>query len=204
MKKGAGIIFRSMILLLVGITIGLYISDYSFTNHSLGFSIGGNDKVSKALTLIKNNYVDSVNEDSLEGIAVNNLLQNLDPHSLYLQPQWAQSINESLDGGFNGIGLEYQLLRDTLVITQIYPGGPAAAAGLVTGDKVINVNQKKFSGTNLTVDGVNKVFRGDTNTEISLAVSAPDSKAIKTYTIKRGHVNLSSLDAAYMVAPDVG
>jgi carboxyl-terminal processing protease len=204
MKKGAGIIFRSMILLLVGVTIGLYISDYSFTNHSLGFSIGGNDKVSKALNLIKNNYVDSVNEDSLQGIAVNNLLQNLDPHSLYLQPQRAQSINESLDGGFNGIGLEYQLLRDTLVITQIYPGGPAAAAGLVTGDRVINVNQKKFSGTNLTAEGVNKVFRGDINTEISLAVSAPNSTALKTYIIKRGHVNLSSLDAAYMVAPGVG
>jgi len=100
MKKSAGIIFRSMILLLVGVTIGLYISDYSFANHRLGFSLGSNDKVSKALTLIRDNYVDSVDEDSLAGVTVNNLLQNLDPHSLYLQPERAQSINESLDGGF--------------------------------------------------------------------------------------------------------
>jgi carboxyl-terminal processing protease len=204
MKRSAGIIFRSIVLLLVGITIGLYISDSNFNNHSLGFSLGNHDKVSKALSLIKDNYVDSVNEDSLEGVAVNNMLQNLDPHSLYLQPQRAQSINENLDGGFNGVGLEYQLLRDTLFITQVYPGGPAAKAGLISGDKVISVDNKKFSGTKLTADGVNKVFRGDTDAKISLSVLRPGDMATKVYTLKRGHVDLSSLDAAYMVAPEIG
>ena len=86
----------------------------------------------KFLKLVKNNYVDTVNADSLEGVAVNNLLQNLDPHSLYLQPERAQTIDENLDGGFNGVGLEYQLLRDTLVVTQVYPGGPAAAPTAAT------------------------------------------------------------------------
>ena len=204
MKRATAIIFRSIILLLVGITIGLYISDNNFAGRGLGLSIGNGDKVSKALTLIKHNYVDSVNEDSLEGVTINNLLQNLDPHSLYLQPQRAKSINESLDGGFNGIGLEYQLLRDTLVITQVYPGGPAATAGLVPGDRVININNKKFSGTNLTADRVNKVFRGEMDTAISLEVLAPNSKNRKIYTVKRGHVDLSSLDAAYIVSPGVG
>ena len=193
-----------MILLLAGVTIGLYISDYSFANHSLGFSLGSNDKVSKALTLIRDNYVDSIDEDSLAGATVNNLLQNLDPHSLYLQPERAQFINESLDGGFDGVGLEYQLLRDTLFITQVYPDGPAANAGLVPGDKVIDVNQKKFSGTKLTADNVNDVFRGDANSKILLSILAPGSNTLKLYRIKRGHVDLSSLDAAYMVAPGVG
>jgi carboxyl-terminal processing protease len=204
MKKVAGIIFRSIILLLLGITIGLLASDNNFTNHSLGFSIAGSDKISKVLNLVKNNYVDTVNADSLEGVAVNNLLQNLDPHSLYLQPQRAQSINESLEGGFDGIGLEYQLLRDTLFITMVYPGGPAATAGLLTGDKVINVNKKKFSGTHLTTEHVNNTFRGDKNSNILLSVSPPNSSVIKLYPIKRGHVDLSSLDAAYMAAPGVG
>src|ERR1035437_5336110 len=158
MKKSAGIIFRTMLLLMVGVIIGLYISDNNLNNAGLGFSLGDNNKVSKALTLIKNNYVDSVNADSLEGITVNNLLQNLDPHSVYLQPQRAQSINENLDGGFNGIGLEYQLLRDTLVITQVYAGGPAATAGLIPGDKVISVNKKRFSGTHLTTKRVDKTL----------------------------------------------
>jgi carboxyl-terminal processing protease len=204
MKQAAGIIFRSTILLLIGIAIGLYVSNSNFIGRGLGLPIGNGDKVSKAISLIKNNYVDSVDADSLEGVAVNNMLQNLDPHSLYLQPQRAQAINESLDGGFNGIGLEYQLLRDTLVITQVYPGGPAATAGLIAGDRVINIDKKKFSGTNLTVSRVNKVFRGEMDSLISLDISAPNDKAIKTYDIRRGHVDLSSLDAAYMVTPDIG
>ena len=190
-------------MLLLGIALGLLISD-NFTSRTLGFSLAGNDKISKVLNLVKNNYVDSVNTDSIEGVTVNNLLQNLDPHSLYLPPQQAQSINERLDGGFNGIGLEYLLLRDTLVITQVYPGGPAAVAGLIPGDRVINVNKKKFSGTHLTIDGVNKIFRGDKDSEILLGVTTPGHNALKQYPIKRGHVDLSSLDAAYMAEPGVG
>jgi carboxyl-terminal processing protease len=204
MKKTAAIVFRSMILILLGITIGLLISDNSFTNRNLGFSIGQTDKVSRVLSLVKNNYVDTVNADSLEGVTVNNLLQNLDPHSLYLQPQRAQSINESLGGGFNGIGLEYQILRDTLVITMVYPGGPAATGGLFAGDRVISVDNKKFSGTHLTADRVNNAFRGEKDTEIALSIAAPNSLTTKPYHIKRGFVELSSLDAAYMAAPEVG
>lgn len=204
MKKTAGIIFRTLILLLLGITIGLFISGNNFTGRNLGFSITGNDKISRALDLINHNYVDSVNTDSLEGVSVNNLLQSLDPHSLYLPAQQAQSLNEKLEGGFNGIGLEYILLRDTLVVTQVYPDGPAGVAGLKAGDKVINADGKKFSGTHLTTNNVNKTFRGAKDSKILLSVLLPNSPINKTYTIKRGYVDLSSLDAAYMVAPSVG
>src|SRR6202165_1302064 len=115
MKKAASIIFRSLILLFLGIAIGLSLNN----NVRHGFSFNRSNKISKVLQLLHNNYVDSVNIDSIEGVTVNNLLQNLDPHSLYLPPQQAQSINERLEGGFNGIGLEYLLLRDTLFITQV-------------------------------------------------------------------------------------
>jgi len=203
MKKNAGIIFRSLILLLLGIAIGMLISD-DFTGRSMGLSFSGNDKISKVLTLVKNNYVDSVNQDSVEGVTVNSLLQNLDPHSMYLPPKQAESINERLEGGFNGIGLAYQLLRDTLIITQVYPDGPAAKAGLLPGDRVINVNGQKFSGTKLSDTRINNTFRGEKDTEIMLGVSAPGNPAIKPYTLNRGYVNLSSLDAAYMVSPGTG
>jgi len=108
MKRAASIIFRTFIILLVGIAIGLYLADpvRPVFSHSGG-------KIGKVLQLVHHDYVDSVNTDSLEGVAVNNLLQNLDPHSLYLPPQQAETINERLDGGFEGIGIEYQLLRDT-------------------------------------------------------------------------------------------
>jgi len=202
MKRAAAIIFRSIFLIALGITIGLLISD-NFAGRDLGFSLSNNDKVSKVLKLVKNNYVDSVNVDSMQGVTINHLLQNLDPHSLYLPAQQAQYVNESLDGGFNGIGLLYHLLRDTLVITQVYPG-PAALAGLKSGDRLINVNGKKFSGTHLTANRVNRIFKGDENSEISLDILIPGNKIIKQYKLKRGHVDLSSLDAAYIVAPGVG
>jgi carboxyl-terminal processing protease len=200
MKRTAAIIFRSLILILLGIAIGLLLGD----NMHRGFSFSANNKISRVLHLVRNNYVDSVNVDSIEGIAVNNVLQNLDPHSLYLPPQQAESINERLDGGFNGIGIEYQLLRDTLIITQVYNGGPAHEAGIVTGDRVIDVNSKKFSGTHLTQAAVNRVFRGEKDSEITLSVIKPASKMIKVYHVKRGHVDLSSLDASYIVTPAIG
>src|ERR1700743_1481807 len=200
MKRAALIIFRSFILVLLGIAIGLMLAD----NQHRGFSLSGNNKISKVLQLVHRNYVDSVNIDSIEGVTVNNMLQNLDPHSLYLPPQQAQSINERLDGGFNGIGIEYQLLRDTLVITQVYPGGPAQLAGINTGDRVININNKKFSGTHLTPSRVNNIFRGESNTEVALSILNPASRSVKIYHVKRGHVDLSSLDAAYLAAPSTG
>jgi carboxyl-terminal processing protease len=202
MKKTAGVIFRTMILLLVGVTIGLLISDNNFADRSLGFSFSGTDKLSKVLGLVDQNYVDSVNIDSIEGASVNDLLQNLDPHSLYLPPQQAQSINERLDGGFNGIGIEYQILRDTLIITQVYAGGPASKAGLLIGSRVINVNNKKFSGSKLTAERVNNAFRGEKDSIILLGVA--DGKKTKTYTIKRGRVDLSSVNAAYMANVNTG
>jgi carboxyl-terminal processing protease len=200
MKRATSIIFRSFILILLGIAIGLFLAD----NTHRGFSFSANNKISKVLQLVHHNYVDSVNIDSIEGVAVNSMLQNLDPHSLYLPPQQAQSINERLDGGFNGIGIEYQLLRDTLVITQVYPGGPAQLAGITTGGRVININNKKFSGTHLSQTSVNKVFRGEKDSEMALSILNPVNRSVKVYHVKRGHVDLSSLDAAYLAAPATG
>jgi len=200
MKRTAQIIFRSAILLLLGIAIGLYLAE----NTRRGFTLPGSSKLSRVLQLVHRNYVDSVNVDSIEGVTVNNLLQNLDPHSLYLPPQQAESINEKLDGGFNGIGIEYQILRDTLIITQVYGDGPAQKAGIESGDRVIEVNSKKFSGTNLTPSVVNKAFKGDKDSQISLSVLKPGDNSLNVYHLKRGHVDLSSLDASYMLTQTTG
>ncbi len=202
MKRTAGIIFRSAILIILGIVLGFLLED-NLNGRNIGL-IPGSDKLSQVLGLVKNNYVDSVNTDSLEGVAINNLLQNLDPHSLYLPSQQAQTINERLEGGFTGIGLEYILLRDTLVITQTYPNGPAAAARLTPGDKIIDVDRTRFSGTHLTVKKVDKALKGKKDTKILLTAVLPGTTVYKNFEVKRGHVDLSSLDAAYMAAPGVG
>lgn len=203
MKKTAGIIFRSAVLLLLGVTIGLVVSDNNFGGHNITL-FPEKDKVSKVLELVRHKYVDSVNVDSVEGATVNELLQNLDPHSLYLPAQQALSINEKLDGGFNGIGIEYLLLRDTLVVTQAYTDGPIAKAGIMPGDRIIEVNHEKFAGTHLTKNRVSQILRDAKYPELLLSVLPANSKEVKFYTVKRGRVYLSSLDAAYMVAPLAG
>ena len=185
MKKNAAIVFRSLILLLVGVALGMFISDTGLDNHNMGFSLSGRDsKVSKVLQLVRETYVDSVNIDSIEGATVNDMLQNLDPHSLYLPAQQASTINERLEGGYDGIGIEYILLRDTLVITRVNDGGPAEKAGLQNGDRVVEVANQKFAGTQLTPERVNKIFRGPKNSELVLSVLEPKQK--KTKVIIRG------------------
>ena len=203
MKRGAGIIFRSVLLILVGIAIGLLVGDNNFASHYLNTTPGKDDKLTKVLQLVRQNYVDSVNVDSVEGVTVNNLLQNLDPHSMYLPPQQALAINEKLEGGFNGFGIEYQLLRDTLYITQIYPDGPADKAGLATGDRVLTINNQKVSGTKITSDKIDKILTDEKRKEMAFNVVEPDDTQ-KFYRIQRGHVALSSMDAAYMAADNVG
>jgi carboxyl-terminal processing protease len=201
MKRAAGIIFRSVILLLLGVFIGILVTNKDL-NTSISFD--SKDKVSKVLDLVRHNYVDSVDVDSIEGSTVNNLLQNLDPHSLYLPAQQASTINERLEGGFTGIGVEYILLRDTLVITQVSTNGPAAKAGVLPGDRVIEVDHKAFSGTHLTVGKVSKIFRGVKDSQLLMAVLPSGSKTTKFHNIKRDHVDLSSMDAAYMLNPVTG
>ncbi len=201
MKRAAGIIFRSVILLLLGVFIGILVTNKDL-NTSISFD--GKDKVSRVLDLVRHNYVDSVDVDSIEGSTVNNLLQNLDPHSLYLPAQQASSINERLEGGFTGIGVEYILLRDTLIITQVSANGPAAKAGVLPGDRVIEVDHKSFSGTHLTVSKISKIFRGVKDSQLLMAVLPFGSKTTKFYNVKRDHVDLSSMDAAYMLNPVTG
>jgi len=205
MKRAAAVIFRSIVLLLTGIAIGLMLGNDNFSGPRIGNPFSSNDKLSKTLRLVKDKYVDTVNMDKYEGEAINNLLQNLDPHSLYLPPQQAQNINERLEGEFTGIGIEYQLLRDTMYITQVYPNGPADKAGIKAGERVVTIDNKAFSGTKLTFDRVNSTLRGEKDSEIILGIASADGKSgVRQLNVSRGHVDLSSLDAAYMAADDIG
>ncbi len=205
MKRAAATIFRSIILIFFGIAIGVYISNDDTSGSGIGNPFAKDNKLERTMRLVKDKYVDTVNLDKYEGETINNLLQNLDPHSLYLPPQQAQNINERLEGGFNGIGIEFQLLRDTMYITQVYPGGPAAKVGIRTGDRVLTIDKKPFSGTKLTFEQISKTLRGEKNTTIELGIApALSGSFVKQLTVTRGQVTLTSLDAAYMASEDVG
>jgi carboxyl-terminal processing protease len=202
MKSNTITFVRTLVLLFAGALMGIWFSNENFSGHP--FFLSQDDKLQRVVKLVHDNYVDSVNMDSLEGKTVNQVLQNLDPHSLYLPPQRAQSINEKLAGGFDGVGIEYVLINDTLYVSQVYPGGPAAKAGVAGGDRVLTVDGQKFTGLHLNAEQINAAFRGKKDSQMQLQVLQPGSTTIKTISLKRGHVDLSSLDAAYLTAPGTG
>ncbi len=204
MKQTAVIIFRTVIVLLAGVTLGIMIGSGRFSGHSADIYETGNSKTDELLHLLKNNYVDSVNTDTLETTGIDYILKGLDPHSLYLPVQQAQSVNERLEGGFDGVGIAYILLHDTLAVTQVTPGGPAAKAGLQSGDRIVTLNHKKFAGTHLTLNRVWELFKGEGKAKISLGISRWNHKAVQDYTVQLGRVTLSSLDATYLIAPATG
>jgi carboxyl-terminal processing protease len=206
MKQTAAIIFRSVVLLLAGIAIGLLVSNHRFSGAEgdIYQVTGNNNKLDKVMQIVRKKYVDSINTDSVEGVTIDNLLHRLDPHSAYLQQRQAQSLTQQLQGGFDGIGIESQLLRDTLFVTQVYPGGPAAAANLPNGSRIITLNGQPFSGTRLTADKINDAFNGGTNADLTLGVKEQPWQSIKIFKIKRSRITLSSLDAAYITSPGTG
>lgn len=204
MKQTAAIIFRSVILLLAGMAVGLLIGNRHSDTEDADLPAPGTHKLDRVMQLVRKKYVDSVNTDSVEGVTINNLLQKLDPHSTYLRQQQAQSLTERLQGSFDGIGIESQLIRDTVFITQVLPDGPAAKAGLPNGSRIITINNKPFSGTHLTTDQVSAAFEGKNDTGLDLGIMTTPDKKIKNYHVMRSHISLSSLDAAYLTAPGVG
>ncbi|HEX5154828.1 MAG TPA: S41 family peptidase [Parafilimonas sp.] len=152
----------------------------------------------QAITLIKNKYVDQVNMDSLEEPAITGLLDHLDPHSVYIPPQDLDAMNEDLQGNFQGIGIEFQIIHDTVNVMNVIPDGPSFKAGLQIGDKIINVNDTiNLTGKDISSIDVRKQLRGAYGSDVMVGILRGSS--IKKIKITRGIIPLYSLDAAYML-----
>jgi carboxyl-terminal processing protease len=205
MKKAAADIFKYGLVLFLGIVIGkISLGDQFVSPYSIFQGFNSDDKLSKVIQLIRKNYVDSVNLDSLQNRTISELLQSLDPHSAYLPPVQANASKERLEGRFEGVGLEYHILRDTLHVTYVYPGGPSAKAGLQPGDRILKVDGENFFGTGLTPERVVTRFKGKQGSIVELAVRRFGSKGLKTFKVERGQVDLSSVDVSYITADKTG
>ncbi len=197
-KKNILLAFLFAIAVAVGMFFGSLYSGSRLGNETgfLGYLFTRNTKVSNILRLVKNKYVDSVNVDSMEDLAVNQILSNLDPHTVYLAPADAQQQNESLEGGFEGIGIEYFLVNDTILITSVRPWGPAEKAGIQPGDKIVAVNAKNTVTNKLNAATMLKKLRGKKGSEVQVTIVR---KGVKTHivTLVRDKILVSSIDAAY-------
>ena len=194
------------IALALGIIIGVGYSGNNLPysqNRLLSLLTGDNTKVNSILDLVKDKYVDSIDVDSMEDLAVNQILGSLDPHTVYLPPNDAQHQNESLEGNFDGIGIEYFLLKDTIFITDVRPYGPADKSGLKRGDKIIGVNNQLFKQNSLSSDSVVDKLRGKKGSAVSVTILR-DGNLISNISITRDKILVSSIDAAYLINSTTG
>ena len=169
----------------------------------LPFGLGDrSDKIEKILRTIDENYVDSVAVDTLQDKAIEEIVGQLDPHTTYLEPTEAKLLTEDLEGNFNGIGIEYYLLNDTILVTSVTAGGPASKAGLLRGDQIIKINNIKSAGKSINPMQVVQNIRGKTGTSVRLAIKR--GKEIKTIDVVRDKITISSIDASYMLNDETG
>ena len=174
-------------------------------------------KLNTVLSLVQANYVDAVNidslknkldsvitynKDSVEDVLIATVLATLDPHSLIIPAKDLQQVNDEMKGAFAGVGVEYAIINDTLVISNVIPNGPAQKAALQIGDKVLQVNDSVVAHNGITSARIKKLFRGEPNTQLTLSIVR--NKQHNKYKIIRNTVAITSIDAAYMLTAAIG
>lgn len=203
--------FKYLILILIAILFGMILGATFQQNSSDGetiglpsFSLYKKEKLDRILKVVKNNYVDSVNTDSLQELAINDILNSLDPHTVYLPPIDAKNQNESLEGNFDGIGIEYYLLNDTLFITHVKNQGPSYHAGLKKGDKIVAVDGKNLGTKDLLSDNIVNKLRGKSGSKVKVSVLRLGLSKPLQLEITRGRIVVSSIDVAFLIKPEIG
>ena len=161
-------------------------------------------KLRYAAALIEECYVDSVNSDSLAPEAIVAMLHTLDPHSQYSSPEETKELNQPLEGKFSGIGIQFSIVRDTVYVVQTTGGGPSERVGIRPGDRIIYVNDSIFTRPKIANSDVLKTLRGEKGTEVNLKIKRGDSPELIEFRIIRDDIPIYSVDASYMVAPEVG
>lgn len=168
-------------------------------------NMAGREKIMNVLNLIEERYVDEVNIDSLVEMSLPAILSNLDPHSSYISAKDFETVNSELESKFSGIGISFRILNDTVNVIEVISGGPSEKVGLMPGDRIIMVDGKDITKTKIGMDDdVMKMLRGDKGTHVSVTVKRSNTKQPITFEITRDDIPVESIDAAYMIEPNVG
>ena len=161
-------------------------------------------KFGRLLRLVDSYYVDTTNIDELTEKAIVHLLSELDPHSVYISKEEVQRMNEPLQGNFEGIGISFNIFKDTLLVTTTIPGGPSEKVGLRAGDRIVEVDGKNIAGTGIKNSDVFDLLRGEKGTSVEIKVVRKSSDEMLEFKIIRDKIPINSLDAAYMLDESTG
>ncbi len=207
-KNSKKAIYTPIVIALV-LVAGMFIGRNLFPQKTENFvftssSEASNDKISAILQLIHNNYVEKISIDSLTEIAIPQILENLDPHTSYLPPKANDEAHESLDGNFDGIGVQFNIQNDTVMIINTISGGPSEKTGVLAGDRIVTVNDSLIAGIGITNEGVMKALKGPAGTKVKIGVKRKGIKDLIFFEIVRDKIPLYSVDVSYMLNGNTG
>lgn len=183
-----------------GVLIGASLNTQTASN-DIGVDV---QKFREVLSLIKTEYVDETKTDELVDDAIQHMLAKLDPHSAYIPAKEREEANEDLRGNFEGIGIEFSIFQDTLVVVAALSGGPSEAVGLRTGDRIVKVNGENIAGIGLRNSEVTKKLKGPKGTEVKIEVARRNIANLITFNIIRDKIPQFSVDASYMINSEIG
>ena len=162
------------------------------------------DKLSEIINYIQQDYVDSVDRDELTGNAINGILEQLDPHSQYIPAADFHEVNDPLNGNFEGIGIQFRIEKDTIMVVQTIPGGPSERAGLRAGDRIVMINDTLVAGIQIENRDAVRKLKGKRGTEVTVGVYRRGVSGLIDFTIIRDIIPTYSIDISYMVDETIG
>ena len=161
-------------------------------------------KLQIAESAINGLYVDKLDEQALVEDAIRGMLKNLDPHSSYTTAKETKQMNEPLSGSFEGIGVQFNMVDDTLLVIQPTLGGPSEKAGILAGDRIVSVNDTAIAGVKMSREEIMKRLRGKKGTKVNMGVVRRGIKDRLSFTVTRDKIPVKTVDAVYMIRPGIG
>ncbi len=195
---------RLPLVLCIGLAAGLLIGANLHSKSPRRSDNSEIEKLREVLSLVQNEYVDKGKTDMVVEDAISHILGKLDPHSAYIPAREKTQANEDLKGNFEGIGIEFSIFHDTLVVVAAISGGPSEAVCLRPGDKIVSVNGKTIANVKLTNSDVQKYLKGPKGTEVKVEVVRKRQKPLIAFTIIRDRIPQTSVDASYMIDREIG
>ena len=200
------------LVLAVGIVLGILLGQFVGRNKAetqlrtiiSRAGLTSPNKLMQTCMLVENKYVDSISMDSLTELVIPLMMKELDPHSEYIPARYMQAMNESLDGEFDGIGVMFNAATDTVIVLSVIPNGPSAKAGVVAGDRIIQVNDTLVAGVKMPQNDIVKRLRGKRGTTVKLSLKRQGVDELVDIDVVRDAIPIKSIESAFMISSNIG
>ena len=192
-------------LIVVSLLLGFYLGKYfRLTGPQQKVLRSGQNKINEALEVISQNYVDTVDVDHLTESAVGKIISELDPHSSYIPASDVEAANEDLESSFSGIGIQFNMQTDTIIVISVISGGPAEKAGLMPFDRIITVDDSIVAGQEISTNKMMRMLRGPKDSKVKLGIQRGNAEKLAEFELTRGDIPNYSVDVAYKVSDSIG